>query len=188
MYGGAGNDFFNAGSGNGADAYHGDAGIDLVSYALTDEGVHVDLANGIGQGGAAQDDTYYNIEKVNGSTQDDTIIGDANDNVLVGYGGDDILVGGLGNDVLWGATGADTFAFGDTRDEEADTIFDFTAGVDKIDFTGATAWTGFNDLDSPGNRYWEQVGEDTVIHYYEHTITLVGIDKDTLSSDDFLFA
>lgn len=185
VYGGAGDDLFHAHY--GADAYYGGADTDRVTFSNAEEGVTVDLAQGIGAGGVAEGDTYHSIEDVYGSDHADTLIGSDGDNLLIGFYGDDIIVGGLGDDQLAGVVGADTFVFGDTRGEEADVIWDFEAGIDKIDFTEADAWTGFNDLDSPGDRYWEQVGDDTVIHYYDHTITLLGVDKDTLTADDFLF-
>ncbi len=196
VYGGAGRDTFYAGS--GADAYFGGEGRDAILFNDSDAGVTVDLAAGTGAGGYAQGDTYDGIERAYGSMHGDTLIGNDGDNTLNGGGGADVLVGGLGDDWLTGDVGAcgpygagaahsDTFVFGDTRGPEADTIDDFFAGVDRIDLT-ATEFNGFNDLDSPGDRYWEQDGNDTVIHYYDHTITLLNVNIDDLSADDFLFA
>ena len=34
----------------------------------------------------------------------------------------------------------------------------------------------------------EQDGDDTVIHYYDHTITLQGVNANQLDADDFLFS
>ncbi len=191
LYGGDGNDWFNAGA--GADDYYGGADNDLVNFAESATGVTVNLATGVGSGGIAEGDTYTGIETLIGSNHGDVLIGDDGNNTLLGSDGADILIGGLGDDHILGDNGgdgsayADTFVFGDTRGTEADSIYGFAAGVDKIDLT-ATEFTGFNDLASPGDRYWEQVGDDTVIHYYDHTITLLNVDRGDLGADDFLFA
>ncbi len=188
LYGGDGGDRFYGG--HGADDIYGGTGEDSIYFFDSPEDLVIDLSTGTGHGGSAEGDTYHSIERVFGSFYDDTIIGDAGDNFLSGGYGNDTLIGGLGNDILLGGAVygySDTFVFGDTRGPEADIITDFRAGSDKIDFT-ATEFSGFNDLTNGGNRYMEQVGNDTVIHYYDHTITLKNVDEDNLNADDFLFA
>ena len=45
-----------------------------------------------------------------------------------------------------------------------------------------------NDTLDGGHRYMEEVVGNTVIHYYDHTITLFCVDRDDLIADDFPFA
>jgi Ca2+-binding RTX toxin-like protein len=145
--GGAGNDFLFGGA--GVDQNIGGAGYDTLSYAASSAGVSVNLAWNQGIGGDAQGDTYSGIEKIIGSSFNDTLISDSsfgvnfdggagNDglrggsglDVLNGGSGDDWLEGGLGIDALTGGAGRDTFKlnFGDGPD----LIWDFQPGVDKI--------------------------------------------------------
>jgi Ca2+-binding RTX toxin-like protein len=75
---------------------------------------------------------------VNTVAQDTSIVGTAAADKLSGSGTNDILVGGGGADTLTGGQGKDTFTYNATTDSTpaaADTITDFTHGVDKIDFT-----------------------------------------------------
>lgn len=145
--GGAGNDFLFGGA--GADQNIGGSGYDTLSYATSSAGVSVNLAWNQGIGGDAQGDTYSGIEKIIGSSFNDTLISDSsfgvnfdggagNDgirggsglDVLNGGSGDDWLEGGLGIDSLTGGAGRDTFKlnFGDGPD----LIWDFQSGFDKI--------------------------------------------------------
>ena len=195
-YGGEGNDQFWAGA--GADKYFGGTGIDSIFFADTDAGVTVNLATGTGSGGDAEGDTYDSIERVYGGIHDDTLIGDDGDNLLNGGAGSDVIVDGAGDDWLSGDMGgcgpagsgaayADTFVFAGGKTTEHDIITDFAPGIDTIDFTQAEDFFGFNDLTNGGDRYMEQVGSDTVIHYYDHTIELMNVNMNDLSADDFLF-
>jgi Ca2+-binding RTX toxin-like protein len=93
--------------GGGADALDGAGGSDWVVYFGETSAVTVNLSTGMGTGGAAQGDTYVNIENATGTTLNDTLIGDTNDNVLDGRAGGDTLNGGGGNDtVTYGASAA----------------------------------------------------------------------------------
>lgn len=70
-----------------------------------------------------------------GTALDDRIIGSAWADTLNGGMGDDFLHDGGGNDILIGGAGADVFVFG--RDNSADRIGDFEAGIDRLD---VSAW------------------------------------------------
>ncbi len=104
--GGFGVDFLRGGV--GADALNGGAGQDWADYSTSSLGVSVDLALGTGSGGDAQGDSYQLIERVLGSSKNDTIVGDSGVNYLRGLNGDDVITGGAGNDYLQGDAGADT--------------------------------------------------------------------------------
>ncbi|NJN23302.1 MAG: hypothetical protein HC810_01400 [Acaryochloridaceae cyanobacterium RL_2_7] len=73
--------------------------IDLSEDRLTVSGVP-------GEGDV--DFIVQNFVNVQGTSRDDSIVGDENDNRFLGRGGNDLLVGGAGNDTLKGGTGNDT--------------------------------------------------------------------------------
>jgi len=128
LFGGAGNDTLNGGEeddllvgGKGADALNGGEGFDIVSYQTSTQGVLIDLRtklpNSVISGtGDAEGDQLIDIEQINGSNYDDTLIGDSDRNILGGLDGNDQLTGGDGNDVLIGGAGADTLDGGNGID------------------------------------------------------------------------
>ena len=84
----------------------GSGGADVVSYAELASAVSVDLSSG--------SDPIVNVERVTGTEQNDTLIGDGGTNVLSGLGGNDTISGGGGNDTLLPGTGADPSLDGGT--------------------------------------------------------------------------
>jgi Ca2+-binding RTX toxin-like protein len=69
-----------------------------------------------------------------GTIGNDEVFGGAGDDQLVGGAGNDVLIGGVGSDTLFGGAGQDLFIL--TAGEDPDTIADFMAGVDSIQFAG----------------------------------------------------
>ncbi|MFS0738102.1 hypothetical protein ABC347_13720 [Sphingomonas sp. 1P06PA] len=147
----AGNDMLQMnGSATGGGVYDGGDGIDLLqmSSGLTDgttefpQGAFVNLgANLVQNDTVGRTATVRNIENVNGTFGDDTLIGDANDNVLQGFDGDDVLFGAGGNNTLRGGLGSDVLldllpGTNDILDggEEPD---DTTTGVDFVSYAGS---------------------------------------------------
>jgi Ca2+-binding RTX toxin-like protein len=152
LYGGKGNDTLSGKEGD--DLLDGGSGTDLADYSrfLTSErvGLTVDLTRGTARGFAGND-TLISIENIQGTTSNDTLIGNAKDNVLYGDpepfiedfpppGGDDnlngrdgndTLVGGFGRDTLTGGSGSDTFIF-NYAEEGIDRITDFSSANDTI--------------------------------------------------------
>lgn len=113
IIGGAGNDVIDGGN-----------GIDTSDYGDAASAVAVSLT----QLGSAQDtlgagfDTLRRIENLNGSSFDDSLIGNGVSNVLVGRGGEDFLDGRSGDDLILGG-GDDDFMrgqFGNDRLEGGD--------------------------------------------------------------------
>lgn len=97
--------------GAGADGLFGGSGIDTASYS-TSSSVSITLADGFGNGGDAENDTFFLIENLIGSAQPDFLEGDSSDNRLEGGAGDDTLSGGAGGaDVLIGGSGNDTATY-----------------------------------------------------------------------------
>ncbi len=142
VFGRAGNDVLNGGSGNdnfiagsGDDIIHGGNGFDNLSYpddtfdggllAPTGVGVTVNLTTGKATDNWGTTDTFDGIEGVTGSGFADSLTGDGANNALDGGGGDDTIVGlagsdflqgGLGNDTLDGGAGNDTITGGAGND------------------------------------------------------------------------
>jgi Ca2+-binding RTX toxin-like protein len=109
LIGNSGNNLLVGGLGN--DVLKGSGGIDTISYKKTFQGnsenVLVDLSITTQQNtGIYGFDTLIDIENVNGTSQNDTLLGNSEDNVLNGEGGNDILNGKDGNDTLIGGIGS----------------------------------------------------------------------------------
>jgi Ca2+-binding RTX toxin-like protein len=141
--GGAGDDTFNEGAiVNGADAFVGGTGLDVLSYVQRTNGVTVSkdgLANDGGDG--ELDNVSSDVEEIDGTPAADSLTGGSGDDVLVGNGGNDLLSGLGGNDTLTGGAGTDTMLGGDGADtfpqgatpDGADAI-DGGTGVDLVDY------------------------------------------------------
>ena len=129
--GGSGNDTLRGDNGDdtfiggsGADRHEGGEGRDTMDYAGS-LAIRVDLSANSGSGGNAEGDTFFGIERVNGSGVSDLITGDGSVNILRGLagldtlngaGGNDTLEGGDADDVLSGGAGADSLFGGNGRD------------------------------------------------------------------------
>jgi hypothetical protein len=80
-------------------------------------------------------------DTLNGGVGNDLLVGAPGADILNGDTGNDVLVGGYGHDTLSGGAGADVFVLNAPLTEaNADTITDFTVGVDKI-FLDKTVFT-----------------------------------------------
>ncbi|WP_223488583.1 M10 family metallopeptidase C-terminal domain-containing protein [Pseudomonas sp. A-RE-19] len=145
-----------------------------------------------------------NAETLNGTAGADLILGlGGNDTIKAGTGAD-IVDGGAGRDSLYGGDGADTFRYTNMLDSyrdydtggvtATDTIYDFTAGVDKIDVSGL-GFLGLGD-GSNGTLYvtLNAAGDKTYIKSAEadadgnrFEIALNGNYLNTLTASDFVF-
>jgi Ca2+-binding RTX toxin-like protein len=97
--GGGGKDLIAGGA--GGDTVNGGLGADTASYAGSSAAVHIDLEDGIVQGGHAAGDVLTSIESLIGSRFND---------ILTGTGLGNALEGGLGRDRLSGNGGAERWA------------------------------------------------------------------------------
>ncbi|MHC8294133.1 M10 family metallopeptidase C-terminal domain-containing protein [Pseudomonas sp. LB3P58] len=145
-----------------------------------------------------------NAETLNGTAGADLILGlGGNDTIKAGTGAD-IVDGGAGRDSLYGGDGADAFRYTNVLDSyrdydtggvtATDTIYDFTAGVDKIDVSGL-GFIGLGD-GSNGTLYitLNAAGDKTYIKSAEadadgnrFEIALNGNYLNTLTASDFVF-
>ncbi|MHC8407457.1 putative Ig domain-containing protein [Pseudomonas sp. TMB3-21] len=145
-----------------------------------------------------------NADSLTGTAGADLMLGlNGNDTIKAGTGAD-ILDGGAGRDSLYGGDGADTFRYTDVLDSyrdydsggvtATDTIYDFTAGVDKIDVS-ALGFLGLGDgnngtlymtLNAAGDKtYIKSADADAAGNRFE--IALNGNYLNTLTADDFVF-
>lgn len=128
LVGGDGGDGLLGGAGN--DLLKGGNGSDWAQYWNASAGVSVNLALTGGQNTlGAGVDSLSDIENINGSLFNDSLIGNALANQLLGGGGNDTLSGGAGNDTLTGGIGNDVFKLLDLSKE---TIKDFSVPDDTI--------------------------------------------------------
>ena len=189
LQGEGGDDWMDGGP--GADKLDGGEGSDWVSYWRSDTGVTVNLEDGTGRGGYAEGDVIVNIERIEGSSHGDTLIGDGEHNYIYGLAGPDRIIGGAGNDRLYGNAysldeedrngNVDVFVFDVAHGN--DSIYDFVDNEDNIDLS-AFDLSGFDDLSLSSDD------QGTTIDLSAHdggTILLVGFDMANLDASDFLF-
>ncbi|EWY35780.1 hypothetical protein N825_34355 [Skermanella stibiiresistens SB22] len=165
VFGGGGADTLIGGS--GTDMLDGGDGFDTVTYSEDGyyvagpdtSGVCVNLSqeevsfnNRLVAPGTAVDnwgyiDTIIAIERLEGSTYADLLIGDALTNSLSGGGGDDRLDGGDGNDILIGGSGADFLDGGQTSSDDRISYLNDPAGI-VADFAARTVKDGWGAIDT----------------------------------------
>lgn len=164
LAGGPGDDALNGGSDNG----------DFVWYRQARGPVTVDLAAGTAAGEGS--DTLANIEHVEGSNHDDTLIGNAGPNALFAGLGNDTLSGGDGNDMLFGREGDDALDGGSGEDLIwFDSQFGVTANLTTGTVTGEGSDTVANiehivgshhddtlTGDAGPNVFWPRGGNDAI--------------------------
>lgn len=170
LRGGEGDDTLVAGSGDdrllgglGSDELNGGAGIDVVSYSLATGGIIANLTAGAGARNEAMGDRYIDIEDVEGSNNDDVILGDRQRNSLWGLAGNDRLDGRAGNDHVWGGAGRDTLFGGDGADV-------LKGGLGRDDLNGGEGHDQLHGEEgddqlfgNAGNdQLWGQAGNDTI--------------------------
>ena len=141
LIGSEANDSLRGASGNdtliggiGADSLYGDGGSDWVVYSTSMAGINVTTNTGVQSGGDAQGDYFNDIENVEGTSYNDTIVGNTEVNTLKGMGGNDSIDGSSGNDTLDGGDGDDTIIGGSGTDNMVGGL-----GKDTISYVGSSA-------------------------------------------------
>jgi len=186
LFGGDGNDLMDGGA--GADAFDGNDGFDTVTYRAAAGGIRVDV-DGNTDTGVAIGDTFANVERYWLGTGNDTFIGGAAGAEAWGIEGNDTLIGGAGADKLNGGIGDDTMTGGGESDTFVisaglsgnDTITDWVDATDYIQIYGASA-TQFSDLVITDNA-----GSALITLPDGSTITLSGVDFNTVDNSDFIW-
>lgn len=181
IYGGKGNDVIVDGTGNdvvtgdsgddtviagkgGDDSYVGGSGNDTIDYSLSGaDGLKVDLSKGR-VSGDDHNDTLNGFEKLVATSGDDAIKGSKNAETIDAGAGDDTIRGYKGADTLVGGEGADTFDWERKDLDAADTIEDFVAGTDTLDFSNLVKSTKYDDVSDVIRT--EQFNEGTLVQVY----------------------
>lgn len=140
LQGGAGNDTMNGGLGR--DSFDGGMGSDLVNFSREEAGIEADLNEGIARlvtvDGIPFTEALVSVERVVGTSFDDTLIGDDQINTLSGADGDDTIYGGDGGDRVVGGADNDTLFGGDGNDYlnggTGIDLLDGGTGIDTADF------------------------------------------------------
>ncbi|MEP4884870.1 MAG: hypothetical protein ABJ215_00740, partial [Alphaproteobacteria bacterium] len=191
LFGGVGDDVLFGGA--GSDTLNGAGGYDTASYEDSTTGVSADLANG-GNLGDAAGDSYIDIERLQGSEHGDSLTGnssanriegDAGNDWINGAGGDDVLVGGRGNDWFAGGAGDDLFIF--ENGDGADAITDFVAGAGTDDILDVSAF-GFSDINDLLAASSDVGANVSIALDSDDNLTLIGVNRTDLHTDDFLFS
>jgi Ca2+-binding RTX toxin-like protein len=126
LFGGPGNDALDGGPANdrleswtdvttapsnsaGADTLRGGPGFDTLSYEGRPDPLSISFDGAPNDGAAGEaDNVDDDVERAEGGSANDTLIGSATPNDLAGLEGDDTLRGGEGDDALDGGMGKDT--------------------------------------------------------------------------------
>lgn len=165
LNGGDGQDTLDAGKGR--DRVFGDDGDDVLMGRNGDDHLR----------GGQGDDSLY------GDQDADLLLGGKGRDLLDGGDGGDTLDGGYSHDTLTGGSGADVFIFDTDHGHDLITDFDASVAGEKIDVSGISTITSFNDL---MNNHANDVDGGVLIDTGESSVLLAGISKANLSSDDFI--
>ena len=178
--GGDGRDRIEAGEGN--DTLIGGAGNDVIDGGDGDDLISGGADNDRISGGDGNDTIYAasGNDRIYGDLGNDLLMaGNGNDTVRGGGGADQIYSGG-GDDDIRGGAAADVFVFSQGMD--ADLLWDFQDGVDRLDFSafGYSSMADLTILDL-GTRAVIVVNADW-------HLTLANFDASLLDDSDFIWA
>jgi Ca2+-binding RTX toxin-like protein len=134
-------------------------------------------------------DSYYtfvdNLNLKQGNSDDGyRYLGTVANDIIVGSESDDILMGMEGNDILTGGLGADTFVFNPEGGD--DIITDFSSGDDVIDLS-AFSGMGYDSLANVISHSTQKDDDVNIDLGNGDSVTLLGVDLNSLHTDDFLF-
>ena len=114
-------------------------GNHIAYYTSSAVAVTIDLTTNVNIGGEAEGDRIVGVERIYGSSFNDSITGDTASNTLYGHDGTDTLSGGVGNDYLYGGTGDDTLIGGAGADQ-----LNGDGGIDTASYAGSAAGVTVN--------------------------------------------
>jgi VCBS repeat-containing protein len=181
------------GTGTWSSSYFGDYGILEIdqnsgdwTYTLDNESAHVEA---LARLQIVEDLFTVTLTDEDGATVSEQltieVVGEQDlDQEVFGTNGDDVLFGADGNDQLIGRDGDDLFVFVDGAGE--DLIVDFESNQNEQDRLDVSDF-GFTDL-TDLLASTSDVGSSAVISLDDDdSVTLVGVPKAFLESDDFIF-
>ncbi len=151
-------------------------GVEIVAF---NDGLVTRLADGtydFTAGGTvtqAQTTAPTTDQNITGTDGNDNLIGGAGNDTISAGAGFDILTGLVGNDTLTGGALGDTFVF--TENNGNDTVTDFEAGSDLLDFSDVA--------DALGDLTIQTTGGNTVISFADGSVTLQGFDGNFQAGD-----
>jgi len=214
LFGEAGDDTLTSGSGD--DTLVGGIGDDLSSGGAGRDVLFDPFGDDILQGGAGEDNIYspdgqnrllggFGNDALRGGISNDFLDGGAGNDALIAdletgsslWFGDDTLNGGAGDDLLEGGAGQDVFIFAANQgnDRIGDIAFntttgfsvtaaspDFEIGQDKLDVTAF----GFGSANQVMGKL-SNSSDGAVFQAANTSVTLMGIDVNTLSINDFIW-
>ncbi|WP_417513235.1 beta strand repeat-containing protein [Minwuia sp.] len=176
LLGGLGSDRLIGGAGDDS-LDGGDAATDVADFTAATVAINADLLAGTATGQG--NDILVNIERLEGGTADDTLLGDDDNNTISGAAGSDSINGrggddvfganlGTGNDTIIGGTGSDRFLLVNHANANA-TVTISTSGatttitgggenfqlteVEQIDYVGGTGADIVNAANSSVNLF-----------------------------------
>ncbi|HEX8666087.1 MAG TPA: cadherin domain-containing protein [Beijerinckiaceae bacterium] len=195
LNGGLGDDLVMGGDGNdtvlgdaGNDYLHGGDGDDLIGGSEGDDILIGDTGNDYMNGGIGND-------IIGGGPGNDTLLGEAGNDYLSGSDGNDIIGGDEGNDTIFAGSGSDYLVGGSGDDHfifdgafQSSVVVDFTpgpgvSGHDVIQF-GPGVFTGFDDMMAHAIQSSTSV---LITTDGGAALTLVNVQKTSLTADDFAF-
>ncbi|MGQ3241668.1 hypothetical protein [Shinella sp.] len=180
IFGESGNDTISGG--DGEDIIFGGAGTDTITGNLDNDTIDGGVGKDSILGGEGED-------TITGGSDDDLLIGDdevtnwqqAFNDTLSGGAGNDTLGGGGGDDTLTGGDGTDSFriSYGNywyysglsLASDTTDTVTDFSASLDKVDFTEAR----ISDLATAKYLFETSGGETSVVMYQNGYRTVLSL-------------
>lgn len=193
LNGGNGNDTVHGGNGqdlligsDGNDDYDGAAGnYDKLTYEELTYGVDVNLQTETAvefptNASNSKSDTIVNVEMVEGTAFNDSIVGNNKTNILDGGAGDDVIDADSGDDYVKGSSGNDIVEGGAGTDTLSYAHSDYAVSIDFADSSqqntgvnGLDTITGFEDLigsvfgdtlngDSNENEIYGGLGSDVI--------------------------
>lgn len=185
LYGGNQADNLYGGVGN--DALHGDQGFDRLFTGAGDDAAYGGEGPDALFGEQGNDLLYSGTggDRIWAGAGDDTLYGGSGDDELAGGAGFDRIDGGAGDDRLSGNFNADIFVFADGFGDDTISDFDATNDLEKIDLSGVSAITDFDDLIR--NHAFDVGGAVLIAGANGDQILLQGVALSDLDANDFLF-
>ena len=161
VYGNTGDDYI--GGDIDSDTIYGGQGADLVHGGGGGDVIYGNLGNDTLTGENRGDPSYV-------SDSPAVYYGGQGDDILAAAAGADTLFGNTGNDTLAGGGGADRYVFGGGMGD--DVIYGYESQLDQIELRGGLALVSS-----------AVVGGDTVVTLTGGTITLVGVQTQSIALD-----